>query len=74
MTSSHPPPEVVNTLVVLQNLLPDLRMIDLSASLGVAGGNHVLAAEELLFSVDHTGTNLPGLAAEVTELSTTRAC
>lgn len=69
VTSSHPPPQVIVTLMVL----PDLRRIDLYASLGVAGGNNVLTAEELLFSVDDTDTSLPGLATEVTELSTARA-
>jgi hypothetical protein len=64
---------VIGTLVVLQNLLADLRAIDFSASLGVAGGNHVLATEELLFSVDDTGASLPCLGAEIAELSTARA-
>jgi hypothetical protein len=43
MTSSNPPPEVIGTFMVLENLLSDLRMIHLSPSLGIAGGNHVLA-------------------------------
>ena len=73
MRSSNPPPEVIVTLVVLQNLLTDPRTIDLPACLGVASGNHVLAAKELLFSVRHTGTSLPGLATKVAELSPTRA-
>lgn len=73
VTPANPPPVVICTLVVLQNLLTNLWAIDLPACLGIAGSNHVLAAKELLFGVDHTSTSLPGLTTEVAKLSTTGA-
>lgn len=70
---SHPPPGVIDTLMVLQNLLTDLRKIHLPASLRVSGGNHVLTVEELLFGVDDTGTRFPSLATKVAEFGTAGA-
>lgn len=73
VTTANPSPVVIGTLVVLQNLLTNLWAIDLPACLGVASGNDVLAAKELLLGVDHTSTSLPGLATKVAKLSTTGA-